>query len=150
MKISFLFSAVVLTVDAKNKKEIFMKGAPDRIIGFCSSFSINGEFKELDKNHKALIIKELSSLSGKGFKQLIGFVKKNIYENDIKKIDSKDLNNFVFLGAAAIYDPPKDEVKNVIKTAHEANINVVMITGDSKNTGFSIAESVGISSGIVK
>ncbi|MCJ7571205.1 MAG: cation-translocating P-type ATPase [Candidatus Thermoplasmatota archaeon] len=47
-----------------------------------------------------------------------------------------------------IYDPPKDEVKQMIKETKEANINVVMITGDSKKTGFSIAKHVGIADDI--
>ena len=59
-----------------------------------------------------------------------------------------NLSGFTFLATAAIYDPPKDEVKQMIQETKEANINVVMITGDSIKTGFSIAESVGIASDI--
>ncbi len=89
-------------------------------------------------------MKELSSRSEKGFR-LIGFVKKSNV-GDVQKIDVKNLSGFTFLATAAIYDPPKDEVKQMIQETKEANINVVMITGDSIKTGFSIAESVGIAS----
>jgi Ca2+-transporting ATPase len=65
---------------------------------------------------------------------------------DIQKIDVNSLSGFTFLATAAIYDPPKDEVKQMIQETKDANINVVMITGDSIRTGFSIADSVGIAS----
>lgn len=62
----------------------------------------------------------------------------------LTKIDPSNLAGFTYLATAAIYDPPRDEVKQMIHEAHEANIRIVMITGDSKKTGFSVAEHVGI------
>jgi len=136
-----MFSAI-LVEEISGKKNIYIKGAPENVLSFCDSYYFEGKIQPLDKNQKAHIIKELASRSEKGFR-LIGFIKK---ENvgDLKTIDVKNLNCFTFLATAAIYDPPKDEVKQMIKETNEANINVVMITGDSKKTGFSIAESVGI------
>ena len=136
-----MFSAI-LTEEISGKKDIYIKGAPEKILSFCDSFYLDGKTHPLDKHHQSHILKELSTRSEKGFR-LIGFIKK---ENvgDIKKIDVNKLNGFTFLATAAIYDPPKDEVKQMIKETNEANISVVMITGDSKKTGFSIAESVGI------
>jgi HPr kinase/phosphorylase len=49
----------------------------------------------------------------------------------MSEIKNDMMHSFTFLGAAVIYDPPKDEVKNVIQTTKDANISVVMITGDS-------------------
>jgi P-type Ca2+ transporter type 2C len=127
------------------KKKILIKGAPDRIIEMCSTF-YNNKTTKLDEGEKHKIIKELGTRSEKGFR-LIGFMEKDVPEN-VKKLENATLDDFMFIGCAAIYDPPKDEVKNVIKIANEANINVVMITGDSKKTGFHIAESVGIATDI--
>lgn len=136
-----MFSAI-LTKDISGKKHIYIKGAPEKVLSFCDSFYINGKKQPLDRHHNDRILKELSTRSEKGFR-LIGFIKK---ENvgDINKIDINNLKGFTFLATAVIYDPPKDEVKQMIKETNEANIKVVMITGDSKKTGFSIAESVGI------
>ena len=140
-----MFSAI-LTEDPKGKKEIYMKGAPEKIISFCDTYYLEGKTNNLDKTHKQNILKELSSRSEKGFR-LIGFAKKQ-KADDNKKIDTNNLTGFTFLAAAMIYDPPKDEVKQMIQETKEANINVVMITGDSKKTGFSIAEHVGIADDI--
>jgi Ca2+-transporting ATPase len=41
-------------------------------------------------------------------------------------------------------DPPRNEVKDTIKTLHKAGIRVIMITGDAKNTAISISKELGI------
>jgi len=140
-----MFSAI-LTKDAKGNLEIYLKGAPERVLSFCDSFYADGKTHPLDQQYKRLISKELSTRAEKGFR-LIGFAKKK-YSGNGQKIDVAKLNGFTFLATGVIYDPPKDEVKQVIQETKEANINVVMITGDSKKTGFSIAEHVGIATDI--
>ena len=135
-----MFSAI-LTEDKRGKKEIYMKGAPEKIINFCNKYYLDGKNLVLDQHHKNNILRELSGRSEKGFR-LIGFAKKENV-ND-KKINVDSPKGFTFLATATIYDPPKNEVKQMIQETKDANINVVMITGDSKKTGFSIAENVGI------
>jgi len=138
-----MFSASLIT-DAKNEKAIFMKGAPGKVIDMCDTIYLQGKTIPMDEGLKQTIKTELATRSEKGFR-LIGFLKKKATE-EYKKIDVQNLSGFTFLGVAVIYDPPKDEVKMTIQETKDAHINVVMITGDSKKTGFSIAESVGIAS----
>ena len=140
-----MFSAI-LTKDSSGLQEIYIKGAPEKILAFCSQYYLDGKTLPLDEHHRQHILKELSTRSEKGFR-LIGFIKKSNV-GAVSKIDVDALAGFTFLATAAIYDPPKDEVKQMIQETKDANINVVMITGDSKKTGFSIAESVGIASDI--
>ncbi len=126
-------------IKSNNRDSILIKGAPERVVEMCNSIYIDNKVHALNEEHKKQIIHALSTRSEKGFR-LIGFSKKDAASKN--SINDKD--GYTFLGAAVIYDPPKDEVKHVIKMTNEANINVVMITGDSKKTGFSIAEAVGI------
>ncbi len=126
-----MFSAAV--VRSGDHQEVLIKGAPDKILEFCG---------------KPELHQILAEKAEKGFR-LIGFAKFTCTEVCGKLEDMiKKMRTATFLGCTVIYDPPKDEVKQVIRTAHEANISVVMITGDSKKTGFSIAESVGIADSI--
>jgi Ca2+-transporting ATPase len=140
-----MFSAILIQNNA-GTRDIYIKGAPEKVLTFCDSYYVDGNMQSLDEHHRQHIGKELSTRSEKGFR-LIGFVKKSNVGN-LQKIDVNNLTDFTFLATAAIYDPPKDEVKQMIQETKDANINVVMITGDSKKTGFSIAENVGIATDI--
>jgi Ca2+-transporting ATPase len=140
-----MFSAI-LSKDSAGTNEIYIKGAPEKVLTFCSTYYVDGKVVPLDDHDRQYILKELSTRSERGFR-LIGFIKKSNV-GPLEKIDVHNLTGFTFLATAAIYDPPKDEVKQMIQETKDANINVVMITGDSKKTGFSIAESVGIASDI--
>ncbi|MEJ5285330.1 MAG: cation-translocating P-type ATPase [Brevinematales bacterium] len=131
-----------LIADTGNRKAIYLKGAPEKVLSLCDSYYENE--KKLQKFDKLSLQKWSSDIikySEKGFR-VIGFAKKEIDEDRINK--EKLSSGFTFLGCMVIYDPPKDEVKNVVKDARESGINFVMITGDSKNTAFSIAQNVGI------
>ncbi len=131
-----------LIADTGNRKTIYLKGAPEKVLSLCDSYYENE--KKLQKFDKLSLQKwnsDIVKYSEKGFR-VIGFAKKEI---DKDKINKEELfSGFTFLGCMVIYDPPKDEVKNVVKNARESGINFVMITGDSKNTAFSIAQNVGI------
>ncbi len=139
---SELMYSLALIETPDKKIELIGKGAPDKIIELCNFYTFENKKYNLDNNKKYFILKQLEKYSEKGFR-LIGFIKKELKEKK-SKINEKEIAEFTFLGSAIIYDPPKDEVKNVIKIVKDANINIVMITGDSKKTAFSIAENVGI------
>ena len=136
--------SAALVEAGKEMREIIVKGAPERLLDVCSDMYRNGEFEKLDGHKRAHILKDLSAMSAKGYR-LIAFARKGAAENS-DDIGPDSLSGLSFLGCAVIYDPPKDEVKHTIAETKSANIKVVMITGDSKNTGYSIAEHVGIAS----
>jgi P-type Ca2+ transporter type 2C len=140
-----MYSAVLIK-DPQGKRFFLCKGAPDRIIGLCSYYVSSGEILKLEPSRKELIVSELSSRSERGLR-LIAFMKQEVFQSH-NKIDTGLVPGGTFIGAAMIYDPPKDEVIQVVAEAQNANIQVVMITGDSKTTGFSIAKSVGIADDI--
>ena len=140
-----MYSAT-LVQDSQGKKYLLCKGAPDRILSLCSYYTSGGQILDLESFRKNKILMHLSSRSEQGFR-LIAFMKKEMVDSD-RKIDTNQIQGGIFIGTAIIYDPPKDEVKQVISEAHKANIRVVMITGDSKITGFSVAKSVGIADNI--
>lgn len=140
-----MFSAALLQ-DPNEERTIVIKGAPEKIIAACDSRLEGKSPVPLDEDDRERIIGHLSSRSEKGYR-LIGFAMKTV-QNDVARITAGDIARSTFLGATVIYDPPKDEVRQTIQETRDANISVVMITGDSKKTGFSIAESVGIANNI--
>ncbi|MGC8764873.1 MAG: cation-translocating P-type ATPase [Brevinematia bacterium] len=135
-----------LIKDPKGNCFIYLKGAPDRVLSMCEFYyGDEMKFHKFDSSSFQKWNNDIKEYSEKGFR-VIAFAKKKT-EKD--KIQIEELTSgFVFLGCMVIYDPPKDEVKNVVKIARDAAINFVMITGDSKNTAFSIAQHVGIADSI--
>jgi len=58
-----------------------------------------------------------------------------------KKQDEFD---WKFIGLLALYDPPKENVKDVLKKISDAGIKVKLLTGDFSETALNIARQVGI------
>lgn len=127
-------------------RDVLIKGAPERVLELCTEVYADGAFEKLDDHGKTHILRDLAAMSQKGFR-LIGFAQRTGVEKPAD-LEMKHLAGASFLGCAVIYDPPKDEVKLTIEETKSANISVVMITGDSKNTGYSIAEHVGIATSL--
>ena len=52
--------------------------------------------------------------------------------------------DLTLLGLVMLWDPPRPEVPGAVRTAQEAGIRIVMITGDHPATALAIAKQVGI------
>ena len=60
--------------------------------------------------------------------------------------DTAREENLVFLGLAAMLDPPKAGAKEAVAACRRAGVRTVMITGDSPETAYAIASRLGIAS----
>lgn len=63
--------------------------------------------------------------------------------SDTSKYDYFE-SDLAFVGMVCIKDPVRPEVKESIKQCRAAGINVVMITGDAKETAISVAKELDI------
>ncbi len=52
--------------------------------------------------------------------------------------------DLTLLGLVLLWDPPRPEVPEAVRTAQAAGIRVVMITGDHPATALAIAQLIGI------
>lgn len=129
---SDLMYSAALVDDPAGRRRLLVKGAPEKVAALCPG---------LGADRAASVLQDLGTRQEKGFR-LIGFARAEVPSTF--ELTPGTLPALDWLGAVVIYDPPKDEVKQVVAEAHEAGIAVVMITGDAKKTGFAIAETVGI------
>ncbi|MEM1577471.1 MAG: cation-translocating P-type ATPase [Candidatus Pacearchaeota archaeon] len=143
-EISFSSERKMMTVmiEEKNKVYIFSKGAPEKILDLCNKklTKVGEKYEEkiLRENEKNKILKIYEEFAKKGYRVLAFAYKKGIKNTRIIE------NNFIFLGLVAIYDAPKENVKEVIKKANEFGIKFYMLTGDSTHTAKAIAEEIGL------
>jgi Ca2+-transporting ATPase len=120
---------------------IFENKTGDRI--FACKGSLEGIIKlcNLDSNEVEEILTKGKEYAKKGFR-VLGVAKGN-WDNSVLP-DRQEQINFKFLGLITFYDPPDNNIINVIDKFHHAGVRVVMITGDYPETARAIAESTGI------
>ena len=110
----------------------YIKGAREILIPKCKYYlDINGNKKVLNTS---LIENKIKSYEFSG-NRVICLIMNNLpYEND----------EMTLIGLIILKDEVRDGVKQSVKTVLDAGVQVVMITGDNKDTATSIAKEVGI------
>jgi potassium/sodium efflux P-type ATPase len=121
---------------------IYTKGAPRNIIDLCSKIFVNGKVQKLTKKSLEEIESKVHNFASEGLR-VIAVAYKPIPKVAYTKDDNieKDL---IFIGLAAMRDPPRIEVKDAVSKAKEAGVKTVIITGDYGPTAQVIAKEVGI------
>ncbi|MCX8193883.1 MAG: cation-transporting P-type ATPase [Candidatus Pacearchaeota archaeon] len=120
-----------------SKNYVYSKGATEILLEKCSYVQKNNEVIRIGEKEKRHILAINKKLTLNGFRTLA---------LAYKKANSTNKNSFeedlVFLGIAAIEDPPREEVKSALELCKTAGIKVKMITGDDKETAITIAKQI--------
>jgi Ca2+-transporting ATPase len=137
------YMATVHEIPDEGTKKAYVKGAPERIIGFCTHILENGQKKELDEAYLHHINEINRSFADKALRVIAGAYR-DLTEAQDKVTRSTVENDLVFVGLWGMIDPPRSEAMEGIKDAQRAGIRIVMITGDHAVTTAAIARDVGI------
>ena len=121
----------------------FTKGAVDNLLSLCTKVLINNEILDLTDSIKNKILENAEIMANNALRTL-GFAYKEIVHLREEEFE----NNLVFLGIVGMIDPPREEVKDSIEKAKKSGIKTIMITGDHKNTAFTIAKDLKIADNI--
>ena len=114
-----------------NKYRVITKGAPDILVNRCIKIDKNKVQKDnLDMANKAL---RVIAVAYKDIDNMPSKIERNIIEN-----------NLTFVGLIGMIDPPREGVKEAVKTCKKAGIKTVMITGDHILTAKAIAKELNI------
>jgi calcium-translocating P-type ATPase len=113
--------------EIEGKKVDFIKGSPEVILAKST----------LGEDEKGFVLKQVDEWAANGFRNIA--LACRINDNSAIAEDG-----YTYLGFAAITDPLREGVKEALRTAEEAGIEVVMVTGDHPNTAFYIARELGI------
>lgn len=120
------------------RRMMFTKGATDNLLPRLVSICDNGVIRPITESDKTDIVIANERFSGQGMR-VLAFAYK-ITENE--HTDTED--NYIFIGLAAMTDPPRPESKAAVTDCIRAGIRPVMITGDHKVTASAIAREIGI------
>ena len=124
-----------------NKYRIITKGAPDVLLKYCVRDTISNDV--MSDRHIKEILNKNAKMANKALR-VIAVAYKDVVSLP-SKISSenieKDLN---FVGLLGMIDPPREGVKEAVKTCRRAGIKTVMITGDHLDTARAIARDLSI------
>jgi Ca2+-transporting ATPase len=128
------------------ERYLLTKGAPEIIIERCKMVDDGGRFIELTEDKRTEILEDLKSMTSKSLRVLALAYKKLDPEEGY---ESKEIleSNLIYIGLVGMMDPPRKEAKEAVELCEKAGINVVMITGDNKDTAAAIASEIGILKG---
>ena len=125
-----------------NKYRIITKGAPDVLLEKC-----NRQLKDSNRTTTILQKKDIQTQNlqmAKKALRVIAVAYKDV-ERLPSKIDSLNIeNDLTFVGLVGMIDPPREGVKEAVKTCRKAGIKTVMITGDHIATATAIAKELNI------
>lgn len=111
---------------------VAIKGAPETILSLCG----------LDPKKKKTILNIVEVLSWQGIRVLaVAESKLNIIELPKTPISYK----FNYKGLIGFSDPVRSDVAQSVKTAYEAGIRIIMVTGDYPGTAQFVARKIGLS-----
>jgi Ca2+-transporting ATPase len=124
----------------------FVKGAPDQLLARASSHLDPAlETVTVDEDFKARYLGENERLAKKGLRVMATARKDFDPAGFDEHADLLELmQDLTLLALVGIVDPPRPAAKAAIATAHEAGIQVRMITGDHAITAEAIAQELGI------
>ncbi|XP_036999987.2 sodium/potassium-transporting ATPase subunit alpha-4 [Artibeus jamaicensis] len=141
--------SIHLREDSSQAHVLMMKGAPERILEFCSSYMLNGHEYPMDDEMKEAFQNAYLELGGLG-ERVLGFCFLNLpktfskgFKFNTDKINFP-MNNLCFVGLISMIDPPRAAVPDAVGKCRNAGIKVIMVTGDHPITAKAIAKGVGI------
>ncbi|XP_024982102.1 calcium-transporting ATPase 4, endoplasmic reticulum-type-like [Cynara cardunculus var. scolymus] len=150
----------VIVSASSGKKSLLVKGAVENLLERSTSVQlVDGSSVELDQRAKELILDNLNEMS-RGALRVLGFAyKENPPEfttyNGNEDHPAHDLllnptnyssieSNLTFAGMVGLQDRPRKEVRQAIEDCRAAGIQVMVITGDNKNTAEAICREIGV------
>lgn len=115
--------------NAAGNRIIAAKGAPESLL----------QRSDLSQEEKKRINDSFESLAKEGYR-VLGVAEARMTDDGYP--ESQEEFKFTFKGLVAFYDPPKENMKSVLRAFYNAGIDVKILTGDTPETARTIASQI--------
>ena len=137
------FMATLVQSPLIGKKVLYIKGAPEIVLGKCKEVVLDG--KRIDATeYRSTVEEQLLGYQNMAMRTL-GFAFKIVDDHApddcVALVAENDLN---FLGVVAISDPIRPDVPVAVAKCQSAGIDVKIVTGDTPGTATEIARQIGL------
>ena len=130
------FMATVVESPLLGKKVLYVKGAPEIVLGLCAKVA---EDVKPDTINEQLLGYQQKAMRTLGLAYAILDDNQDPIQDNQLKVD-----NLIFIGITAIADPVRAEVPDAIRNSISAGISVKIVTGDTPGTAKEIGRQVGL------
>ena len=132
------YSAIEVASLTADAQMTLYKGAPEKLIQRCSYYIANsGEVKQFTDSDRKAMESYIKGLTEKAMRCIALTMSDFFKEDELPK-------DMTLLGVIGVVDPLREEVPDAVKTANEAGIQVIEITGDCLETAKAVAAEAGI------
>lgn len=132
------YSAIEVASLTADAQMTLYKGAPEKLIQKCSYYITNsGEVKQFTDSDRKAMEGYIKGLTEKAMRCIALTMSDFFKEDELPK-------DMTLLGVIGVVDPLREEVPDAVKTANEAGIQVIEITGDCLETAKAVAAEAGI------
>ena len=125
---------------AGGRLTMFTKGAPEAVLARCDRQRRRGEVLPLDDARRAYWTNAGAALASETLR-VLAFAYRECAEDETPPYREERL---IFVGLAAMRDPPRAEAAEAIRRCRQAGVRAVMITGDHPDTARAIAEQLSL------
>jgi Ca2+-transporting ATPase len=122
----------------------YIKGASEMVLERSTKI-LDGEVRDLTQKDKDETLNVMQSMAEDALR-VLGMAYKELpddYDYSALEVDEVEAD-LIFVGIVGMIDPAREEVPAAIRTAAEAGIRSVMVTGDHRITAVAIAKQIGI------
>ena len=137
------FMATLVKSPLIGKKVLYIKGAPEIVLGKCKEVILDG--RRVDSvEYRSTVEAQLLGYQNMAMRTL-GFAFRLVEDNepdDCVALVSE--NNLNFLGVVAISDPMRPDVPAAVAKCQSAGIGIKIVTGDTPGTATEIARQIGL------
>lgn len=137
------FMATLVKSPLIGKKVLYIKGAPEIVLGKCKEVILDG--RRVDSvEYRSTVEAQLLGYQNMAMRTL-GFAFRLVEDNepdDCVALVSE--NNLNFLGVVAISDPIRPDVPGAVAKCQSAGIGIKIVTGDTPGTATEIARQIGL------
>lgn len=122
---------------------LLVKGAPDRLLDYCSHIQSGGQRVEMDREQQEQVRRVVEGFAEQAMRVMAGAWRRVDPGKD--HVEEQDAEyGLTLVGLWAMHDPPRQESLQAVAEAKRAGIRPIMITGDHATTALAIARQVGI------
>jgi len=138
-----------LPVDGATQFVGIVKGGPDVVLARCSQ-ALTADGPVPMEQAQADLVAANESMSKQGLRVLAFAVRRLDGQQDAVAADPMSfVEDLAFVGMVGIIDPLRPEAVDSVRTAHQAGIDVRMITGDHAVTAAAIGAELGLGAGAI-